>query len=242
MLGRYHEEITRRILGKFFTPKTLKEIVRANIAQDTLPSLFGAGAHRHVCDCTVAHSLDYIAEEHAQIAELAQMPGREQEQRAALGRLLHTAQDFYAHTNYVALWLAEKGEAVLANLEIDLEINLEGNDGLESHLWSHEHLQIAQWTAWREPLYYVPVIGNLMRWIWLPEASHEAIHLDSPDRGPRFQVAMAIAQQRTHKEYAQAVATIRRVGGTVAVALFHGTAQNAPLSNPHPALAHHVYA
>ena len=53
MLSRYHKEITSHVLGRFFTPDTLAEIIRANVEHETLSSLFGAMAHRHVCDCII---------------------------------------------------------------------------------------------------------------------------------------------------------------------------------------------
>jgi hypothetical protein len=67
MLSRYHIEITKESIGSFFPPASLREIARANVGQDSLPSLFGVEAHRHVCDCTVTESLAYLDEEHAQI-------------------------------------------------------------------------------------------------------------------------------------------------------------------------------
>jgi hypothetical protein len=224
MLSRYHVEMTTQAIGAFFTPASLREITRANVGQDSLPSMFGVDAHRHVCDCTVSDSFDYINEEHAFIAELAQTPGHESIQRAALGRLLHTVQDFYAHTNYITLWLAEKGSAE--------RVDATGMDGLDPHILTHPSLQIAQWLTWREPFYYVPGVGHLLRWFWLPAQSHEAINLDSPSRGSHFHLATAVACQRTRAEYARAVKAIRRVGGALAVARFHGMPNNAVINTP----------
>jgi hypothetical protein len=213
MLSQYHIEITKRSLGPYFTPATLQEIVGANIGQDSLLSLFGVEPHRHVCDCTLTQSLAYVEDEHARIAELSQTPGGEREQRAAFGRLLHTVQDFYAHTNYIALWLAETGGAE--------RIDTATINGLDPQILAHPALRIAQWVAWRDPFYYLPVVGNVMRRFWLPEASHEAIHLDSPDRGSLFPLALAVACQHTLVEYWRAVKAIGEVGGKRALARFH---------------------
>lgn len=223
MLSKYHIELTEKSLGSFFTSTSLREMTRANVGQDSLSSLFGVEARRHVCDCTVDESFAYVNEEHAVIAELAQQPGEEARQRAALGRLLHTVQDFYAHTNYVALWVAERGDTT----------SLESGGGeLDPQLLAHPQLQIAQWLTWREPFYYVPVVGQAMRRVWLPKDSHEAINLDSPKSGSHFYLAMASARQRTLREYARAVAAIREVGGRAAVARFHGEAEFAPNARP----------
>jgi hypothetical protein len=222
MLSKYHIELTNKSLGSFFTSMSLDEIARANVQQDSFLSLFGVEARRHVCDCMVNDSLAYIDEEHAKIAELATQPGEAARQRAALGRLLHTVQDFYAHTNYVALWLAERGATTLPR---------EAGE-LDPRLLAHPELQVAQWLTWREPFYYVPVVGQAMRRVWLPKNSHEAINLDSPRSGGHFHVAMAIAHQRTRGEYARAVAAIRELGGRAAVARFHGEAEFVPSAHP----------
>lgn len=227
MLSRYHIEITKRSLGVFFSTDSLREITQANVAQDSFASLLGAEARRHVCDCTVDESLAYIAEEHALIAELSERPGTESKQRAALGRLLHTAQDFYAHTNYVALWAARHGHEFVGE-----GLESVGGDAIDPTIFSHSSLQIAKWVTWREPLYYIPGFGSLLRHFWLPESSHEAINLDSPKQGVYFYVAMAIARQRTLKEYSLAVAKVREVGGWGAVARFHGSASYAPSAVP----------
>jgi hypothetical protein len=163
--------------------------------------------------------LAYVEEEHAQIAALAHEAGQEGLQRAALGRLLHTVQDLYAHTNYVALWCRERGGKTWA-------VN-------DPTILDHPHLRTAQWSTWRDPLYYVPLVGKLLRRVWLPANSHEAINLDSPKCGVFFHVAVAMAEVRTVAEYARAVAAIREAGGRKALARFHGTL-SYPISNHSP--------
>ena len=81
-------------------------------------------------------------------------------------------------------------------------------------------LQTAQWLAWRDPFYYVPLVGDVLRRVWLPVGSHEAINLDFPKRGAHFYVAMACAHQHTRVEYARVLATLREVGGHEAKATF----------------------
>lgn len=244
MLSRYHIEITKKSLENFFSPLSLREIARANVAQDSLPSMFGVEARRHVCNCTVLESLAYIDEEQTQIANFAQTPGSEAKQRAALGRLLHTVQDFYAHTNYVALWVVEHWDVESsASEKLGSESLQKGRakfiakdvarmDGLDPNILAHPSLQIAQWQTWRDPFYYVPLLGRALRHFWLPAVSHEAINLDSPSRGAHFDLAMAIARQRTLAEYARAVAAIGMVGGRAAVARFHGAVGYAPSVSP----------
>ena len=72
----------------------------------------GTRPHIHFDDDKFAEANAYVAKEHARIVELACEPSRPgtpedalvgADQRAALGRLCHTVQDFYAHSNYVDL-------------------------------------------------------------------------------------------------------------------------------------------
>jgi hypothetical protein len=231
MQSRYHIEMTRNSLGSFFAERTLLQIARANVGQDSLSSFLGQESRRHVCNCTVAESLAYIEEEHAQIAQLADNGGNRNggavvyRQRAALGRLLHTVQDFYAHTNYVALWVAEHARRRSVDAAL---VELFHHDGMDAAILENSSLQVAQWSTWREPFYYVPILGRVMRQWSLPASSHEAIHLDSPRRGVYFYLAVALARKRTVAEYGRAVQRIRDAGGHQAVARFHGTTGFVP--------------
>jgi hypothetical protein len=209
MQAQYHINMTQAALGRHFTAEALAEIVAANVGQDSLWSVLGAEPHRHFCDPVLARSLAYIEEEHLLIGELAQRGEAEVQQRAAFGRLLHTVQDFYAHSNYVDLWLA--GEV------------FQEPTGLPPSGISHPQLRIGDWVWWRDMVFYVPVIGPLVRHYWAPANSHETMNLDSPARGPRFGWAVALARQRTKQEYGRVARTIRALGGRAALARFHGS-------------------
>jgi hypothetical protein len=208
MQAQYHIDMTKVALAGRFADDALAEIVAANVGQDSLWSVLGAEPHRHFCDPVLARSLAYIEEEHQLIGELAQQEDAESQQRAAFGRLLHTVQDFYAHSNYVDLWLA--GEV------------FQGPAGLPPSGLSHPQLRIGDWVWWRDLVFYVPVAGPLVRRCWAPANSHEAMNLDSPARGPRFGWAVALARQRTELEYRRVARTIRALGGRAALARFHG--------------------
>lgn len=274
MYARYHVHVTKGALWLYFAENALKQIVDANVSQDSAASLFGSDAHRHFCDRVLANSFAYIESEHATIVECAQTPGHESEQRAAFGRLLHTVQDFYAHSNYVDLWLALRSPRetqatpvptpvpALANGPEPLATHstrvypteaqretatLPGQAGstdfttghkvdtlaeppptntlpinaLDSAILNHPDLHIGEWVPWRDIIFYVPLLGDLARRVWLPADSHEAMHLDSPERGPRFDYAMETARQRTLAEYRRVVDALHAVGGPVAVERFH---------------------
>lgn len=221
MYARYHIETTRWVLADEFSPRALKQIISANLSQDSVTHLFRPQqAHHHFCNNKINSSLAYIEEQHAQIETLAKQAatqvnaarGIARRQRQALGRLLHTAQDFYSHSNYVDLWLRER-----ANRLADVG---QAVDGLDEGLLNHDELRTAVWHT-LEIGFHVPIIGSVMRQFWLPPQSHEAMHLDSPARGPRFSYSLIMAQQRTATEYRRALDAIKRFGTPDLLRAFH---------------------
>jgi hypothetical protein len=223
MQAQYHVGLTREALGGFFGREALDEVVRANVGQDSLAAVFGAASHQHFCDPEIDRSLAYIEDEHRTIEVMAAQEDAPA-QRAALGRLLHAVQDFYAHSNYVDLWLAQAQRSPASEwawpmTEAPCEVQ-----AADPALLDHPHLRIGDWIFWRDAVFYVPLIGPLVRSIWVPRDSHEAMHLDSPARGPRFGIALAMARQRTVHEHRRAVEAIVRRGGSRALAEFHGAA------------------
>lgn len=252
MRSRYHVHMTRTVLGEYFAPHALDEVISANVGQDSLSSVFGDQAWRHFCGPSIAHSLRYIETEHAQVTELAHNPGCEPEQRAAFGRLLHTAQDFYAHSNYVDLWLAARTARPASNGSDQAHATTPWNtaaavaplagdhppapiriDGCDRTVLHHPSLRIGNWVFWRDLIFYVPLVGDLARALWVPPGSHEAMHLDSPERGPRFYYALVGACHRTHLEFRRVESAVRAAGGERALARFLGhPAQSLPTTIP----------
>lgn len=213
MLLEYHEIITRDAIGKFFDDTALREIIAANFKQDALVNLLGR-PEIHFDNDKITESLAYID---AEISRMTNAVGDDteiqSEQWDAFGRLLHTAQDFYAHSNYVDLWLAEHGG--LENTTPD-EI-----DGLDEKLLSHPNLRTGSFHLLRDIIYYIPGIRTLARKIHIPKFSHEAMHLDDPTRGAKFDYAIAAATQRTRFEYRRAVDALSAQGGEAALKRFH---------------------
>lgn len=226
--GRYHIQATRAAVDAYFAPAALRQVLRANVMQDSLAGLFGADAHRHFCDLRVARGWAYVEEEHARIASLAARPGTEQAMRQAFGRLLHTVQDFYAHSNYVELWLRKHG-GMLANDSAHV-------DDADDVLMHHPQLRTGDWVFWRDIDFYVPGLGQVIRRFWVPANSHEAINLDSPARGPSFRFALAMARQRTRREYRRTIEKIHKVGGDTMIARFHGVSSLADRLTARPHL------
>ncbi len=205
----YHEIITRTALGEFFSEAALREIIAANFRQDSLANLIGK-PYLHFDNDKIAESLAYINREMARLAAAED----ESTRWDAFGRLCHTAQDFYAHSNYVDLWLAEHGGPEKTS---PAEI-----DGLAAHLLNHPALRTGSFYLLRDIVYYIPGIRTLARKIHIPTFSHEAMHLDTPARGAKFAYAMAAAVQRTRFEYRRAVDALSAQSGSAAVERFLG--------------------
>jgi len=216
MKSRYHTELTRLTLQAHFSRVALEEIIAANLAQDAPQNQLGSKAHFHFDNNKIAGALAYVEDLHTRIVELAVAGGHGSQQRAALSRLCHAVQDFYAHSNYVDLWLANQDHPVPAADAID---------ALIPELLNHPDLRTGTYVVLRDIVYSVPIVGALWRRIYVPSGSHEAMNLDSPDRGWKFSYAMAAARQRTQHEYQRAVQAVREAGGESALREFRGIAQ-----------------
>ena len=211
MDSKYHIQLLTETLAPYFSPHGLGEIIAANLGQDALRYQLGAYPEYHFDNNQLARSWAYVEAEHAHIGALVGQ-GDAAAQRAAFGRLTHSVHDFYAHSNYVDLWLAAHGG--LANT------TPEQIDGILPHLLHHPDLVTGSFLLWFDTLYYLPGVRHLLRSLYLRPGSHEAMNLDSPGQGPKFAYAMVAAQQRTRYEYERAIATLTARGGADAVKLF----------------------
>jgi hypothetical protein len=198
MLIQYHESITRKTLSELFSPRALEAILAANLKQDDL--LTGQIGHDeyHYDNNAIAESDRYLERQRALTLSALQnnhLPAA----WAAFGRLLHTAQDFYAHSNYVDLWLSRvtgNGQtppppSEIAPLMDELVHSPELHSGKLYYPW--------------EVLAFVPVVKHFVI-PFLPPDSHAHMHLDSPARGERFAYAFEAALKRTRYEFDTTVA------------------------------------
>lgn len=191
MIHKYHTAMLRQTLGRIFTPGALQAVIAANLGQDGLGTLLGHD-YIHFDACKFKESLAYIDSQHALIAA----SNRPSQMRAAFGRLTHGAQDFYAHSNYVDLWLSKNGGLAATRPE---QIN-----GLDPELLNSPELKSGYFYWWRDLIYYIPGLSGFARKYLVFADSHEQMHLDDPTRGPRFAYAIEAAQQRTMAEYQRA--------------------------------------
>lgn len=218
MLHKYHAAMLQDTLGRIFSRTALVELIAANVGQDSLGNLIGHDAY-HFDFSKFKEGLAYIENQHAIIQDDADP----HMMRAAFGRLSHGAQDFYAHSNYVDLWL-EKHGGLARNRPEDI-------DGLDPELLNSPRLRSGEFYLWRDFIYYVPFLGQFAQRYLVFAGSHEAMHLDEPGRGPRFAYAIEAAKQRTTAEYQRAA----RALSPERLTLFLG--HTAPDGLPQPALA-----
>jgi hypothetical protein len=111
---------------------------------------------------------------------------------SAFGRFLHTAQDFYAHSNYITLWVDRlNGQALPAPSEVE---------ALNPDLLNSPDLRSGK-TYYPLELLYFWRPARAFALSWLPHDSHAWMNLDSPEQGFKFDYAMQAAIKRTVIEY-----------------------------------------
>jgi hypothetical protein len=204
MLIQYHVSITRKALSEQFSPRALKTILSANLKQDDL--LTGQIGHDeyHYDNNAIAASDRYLEEQRALTLSAMQnddLPGA----WSAFGRLVHTAQDFYAHSNYVDLWLSRfpGGDDVHNNGQTPLPPS-EIAPLMDELVHSPDLRTGKLYYPW-EVLAFLPGIKQLVIPL-MPKDSHARMQLDSPARGERFTYAFEAAVKRTRHEFDQTVA------------------------------------
>ncbi|HSO27507.1 MAG TPA: hypothetical protein VLS48_05515 [Anaerolineales bacterium] len=114
----------------------------------------------------------------------------------AFGRLLHAAQDFYAHTNYVRLWIALHTGPPELTAPPDLI------DPLTPRLLDSKDLYSGRLDWFWETISRVPGLQAYAQ-RRAPDGSHYCMNLDSPEQGPLFAYAYHAALKRTQVEHTQ---------------------------------------
>lgn len=206
MDARYHHQILARALSQHVSRRALEAVYRANFGQDNpLGGLFGHPEY-HFDENAIAEGFAYI-EECRMMAARAESP---EEAWAAFGRLTHAAQDFYAHSNYVRLWV-ERLDGQLQPPET--------LDGLDPSLLKHPRLMTCRMYWPLEAFYFIPGLGPLVK-RFLPRDAHAWMNLDNPKTGRLFPYGMEAAVQRTVAEYERTLAAIGEERGEEAVKAF----------------------
>lgn len=189
MLQKIHAEITRQALRDSFSDRALEKIIAANLNQDRLAAQIGHDEY-HFDNNAFETSYAYIEEQRSLV--IATLRSEDiLSAWAAFGRLTHTAQDFYAHSNYIDLWLAcQPDGAIPTPPEVD---------PLDPDLIHTRALRSGRIYLPLEVLSLVKILKPLVMPL-LPRDSHAWMNLDSPEQGPNFIFAHQAAVKRTRIE------------------------------------------
>jgi hypothetical protein len=191
MHAYYHRQITLEAMQRTLSPETLEIIIAANLGQD---GLIGQIAHPeyHFDSNTFVLGLAYIESQRVIARNYLHSSGSNPSNRRpgwqALGRLLHGAQDFYAHSNYAFLWLDSHKGAIPEEIEPHDPMVLD-SPSLHSGRTYYP----------LELLDFIPYLHPLALRL-LPHDSHAWMNLDGPERGPLFAYALCAARKRSSYE------------------------------------------
>jgi hypothetical protein len=194
MNKKYHRLITEQALREYFGQPALEAVINANLGLDALQGQIGHNEY-HFDANAFAASRAFIEQNRALIRPALDR-GDATAARQAFGRLTHTAQDFYAHSNYISLWLAR--------FPADGWPPPEAVDPFDGNLLDGPHLRSGKLYYPLEVLSFVPFLKKIILPL-LPRDSHAWMNLDGPEQGPKFEYALAAAVKRTLYEYEQTI-------------------------------------
>ncbi len=196
MLTQYHIEIMLASLGGRFSPRAMSVIIQANVGQDRLAGQVGHDEF-HFDNNAFEKTYAYIEEQRALVVSSLRS-GDANSAWQAFGRFLHSAQDFYAHSNYITLWVDRfdpstgSGQAALPPPP---EV-----DPLDPSLIHSPDLRSGKIYLPLDALYFIKRLRPLILRL-IPRDSHAWMNLDTPEQGFKFDYAMHAAIKRTVIEF-----------------------------------------
>jgi hypothetical protein len=208
----FHRQITQDALGHKVNPAALAAIIAANLKQDSLSGQVGHPEF-HFDDNAFIATHKYM-EQQTSLAMASIQAKDFLSAQKAYGRLSHCSQDFYAHSNYVALWVNLHPEFTAAEI-----------DPLDPEILTLPSLHSGRiYYPW-EVLTYLPFIGRVFR-LLLPRDSHAWMNLDSPTSGLLFDYARVAAIKRTGIEFNLISSLFLEQGGAGILSLFTGLSES----------------
>jgi hypothetical protein len=220
MRGRYHKQITIEALGDLFEKAALARVTAENLKLDGLVGQLWHPEY-HFDNSKFREGWSFIEEQRVTIQSALNLPTGTSATQAhprlvaawrALGKLAHTAQDFYAHSSYIPLYFE-------LNQLSPGELNPNDLDFKDEKTLSHISLRSGRFYFPLEVLSYIPFLEPLVL-SKLPDDSHGRMNLDHPGRGVYFPFAYSAAVRRTRYEFDK---TVRRLSPE-ALNLFTGRA------------------
>ncbi len=201
MLTQYHVEIMLESLGTRFSSLAMSTLIYANANQDRMSGQFGHDEY-HFDNNAFEKTYAYIEEQRA-LTVSALQKNDALSAWYAFGRMTHSLQDFYAHSNYITLWLnrfdpstPSAGQTPPPSSEVDpVDLTLINSPDLRSGKVYYPF----------ELLYFMRKT-KAFSLRYLPKDSHAWMNLDSPEQGFKFDYAMQAAIKRTVIEYEKTTA------------------------------------
>ncbi len=191
MFTHFHIKMTRLALEDKFSSRALEKIITANVYQDRVRGQIGHDEY-HFDNNAFEKSYAYLEAQRA-LTISALVASDVFSAWSAFGRLTHSAQDFYAHSNYVDLWLVRQPERARPT---PAEVDPVDPDVIHADALRSGKIYLL------EPLAFIPGLRRLVLPL-LPRDAHAWMNLDSPARGPNFQYAFQAARKRTSIEFEQ---------------------------------------
>lgn len=199
MLTEYHIEIMFESLGDHLGTRALGVMTTANVRQDQIFGQFGHNEF-HFDNNAFAKTYSYIEKQRALVGACLQKKDVASAWQA-FGRMTHTVQDFYAHSNYITLWLDRfDGRTPPPPPAVD---------PLDPDLIHSPNLRSGKTYYPLEFLYYIRRLRALSLRL-LPRDSHAWMNLDTPAQGFKFEYAVQAAIKRTRIEYEKTMAGLSR--------------------------------
>jgi hypothetical protein len=204
MLVRHHIEITRQAIGADVSPRALAVITHANLKQDGLRYQFGHD-HFHFDNNQFEKSYAYIEEQRSLVhTSLERLDAKSAWN--AFGRMIHTVQDFYAHSDYIARWLARFDHDPQSGAERGDRTPPapEQVDPVFSEILQSPDLRSGKLYYPFEALTFIPKLGKLFVPLMPPDA-HAHMNLDDHDDKGLFNYVFQASVKRTQLEFKQTI-------------------------------------
>lgn len=176
-------------LDDIFSRRALEAMIKANLKQDGLRGQIGHDEY-HFDNNAFDKSYAYIEAQRA-LTISSLLANNVSSAWTAFGRLTHAAQDFYAHSTYIKLWLACQPER---NFPTPLDVDPYDSDLISSPTLRSGKVYVL------EALTLISVLKPLVMPL-LPRDSHAWMNIDSPERGTKFGYAFHAALKRTKIEF-----------------------------------------
>jgi hypothetical protein len=197
MNTKFHIEITRKALESHFSNKALERIITGNIRQDRVAYMLGHD-HIHFDGSAFNAGFRYIANQEKMLLEHLSLKRFHQAQEA-FGRITHSWQDLYSHSNYVQLWQQRHAhqlpEAIIPN---------------NPDIINHPNFASGKNYGLIEFLAMIPVLSSLII-PRMPSDSHAKMNLDSPASGPNFWFAYWAANKATQVAYENLIGKLKQM-------------------------------